>query len=439
MPTVADMAQPSTSGPYAGMNADQILAYMRMHGWTQDGVNALYAMRGLSNPPTVPASINGVAITRGRGGMPVGADGKPLTGHASDLSFLDTVTQQADDPFRQRSGISNFAGGALNLVGSYVGGPVWQAFTGLADAGNRALGNNDGTSYTDGQRSGADRAGAVIGAVAGSMNGPGSYGANNPAPTTGGNVRGISEGGAMGGSGSGGSGGFGTTSGSGGWLDTLINVGGDLLGSYLAGDAAHDAGRTQAAAAAAAIAEERRQYDQNREDLAPYRNAGGTAIGQLSAGTVDGGDFNRDFTMADFTKDPGYQFRMDEGSRALQGANAATLGVQNGRTERELERYGQDYASGEYSNAYNRFNADRNTRFNRLASIAGVGQTATNTGITSGNAITGSVADLTLDRANAQAAGRVGQANAYGQGLESLANFYRTRKYGSPNTNWIGG
>lgn len=256
---------------------------------------------------------------------------------------------------------------------------------------------------------------------------------------TGGNAGQLAQsGGISGGAGTGGSMGFGT-GGSGGWVDNLIDIGSTLAGDYLAGDAAKDAGKTQAAAAAAAIAEERRQYDLNRADLAPYREAGSTAIGQLGAGTADGADFNRDFTMADFTKDPGYQFRMDEGTHALEGSAAARGGLLSGRAGKELERYGQDYASGEYSNAYNRFNADRTTRFNRLATVAGVGQTATNTGISAGSNSTNSIADLTLERANAQAAGRIGQANAYGQGLDSLANFYRTRKYGGANTNWIGG
>lgn len=256
---------------------------------------------------------------------------------------------------------------------------------------------------------------------------------------TGGNAGQLAQdGGISGGAGTGGSMGFGT-GGSGGWVDNLIDLGTTLAGDYFAGDAAKDAGKTQAAAAAAAIAEQRRQYDLNRADLAPYREAGSTAIGQLSAGTADGADFNRDFTMADFTKDPGYQFRMDEGTHALEGSAAARGGLLSGRAGKELERYGQDYASGEYSNAYNRFNADRTTRFNRLAGVAGIGQTATNTGIQSDNNNTNSIADLTLERANAQAAGRIGEGNAYRQGLDSLADFYRTRKYGGANTNWIGG
>jgi hypothetical protein len=99
-----------------------------------------------------------------------------------------------------------------------------------------------------------------------------------------------------------------------------------------------------------------------------------TQTNQVGDNAVTEGDFSRDFSLADFNKDPGYQFRMDEGQRALEGSASARTGIQNGRTMRELQRYGQDYASGEYSNAYNRFNADRTSRFNRLATVAGSGR-----------------------------------------------------------------
>lgn len=444
---------------YEGMSVQQIIDTMYSHGFTQEGVNRVYEMRGLGPAPTLPASFIGGHVG-GKGSILVGANGKPIKTPEA-RSFLNTFGNTAVDPYRERSGISNVAGGILNTVGSYVGGPVWTAMTAAADAGNKALGNDDGTSYTDGKRSSTDRIGAAVGAIAGSTNAPGSYGANN-APSnnqdlgvfSNGGRGGMSEvgvgnagrlaasGAISGGAGIGEGGSMGATSGassSGGWVDNLIDIGATLAGDYLAGDAAKDAGKTQAAAAAAAIAEQRRQYDLNRADLAPYREAGTTAIGQLGAGTADGADFNRDFTMADFTKDPGYQFRMDEGTHALEGSAAARGGLLSGRAGKELERYGQDYASGEYSNAYNRFNADRTTRFNRLATVAGVGQTATNTGISAGSNSTNSIADLTLERANAQAAGRIGEGNAYRQGLDSLADFYRTRKYGGANTNWIGG
>jgi hypothetical protein len=88
------------------------------------------------------------------------------------------------------------------------------------------------------------------------------------------------------------------------------------------------------------------------------------------------GDLTRDFSMADFQKDPGYQFRMQEGQKAIERSAAARGGLNSGATLKALSRYGQDFASNEYTNAYNRFNSDRDRRFNRLSSLAGIGQTA---------------------------------------------------------------
>jgi hypothetical protein len=307
--------------------------------------------------------------------------------------------------------------------------------------------------------------------------------------------------------------------------------------AYMSSEASKDAAKKQGKGADAAIAETRREYDQARTDLAPYRETGGQALNSLASGlglqgyyandkplsyadwlqsqglqptAVAGGkdgsqsgllgitgtgdaintikglfgkgpkkpkgapapdtaalyqqyvknyqapehaapstplnDFNRDFTIDDFQKDPGYQFRMDEGTHALEASASARTGVQNGRTGKALERFGQDYASGEYSNAYNRFNADRTTRFNRLATLAGVGQTATNTGVAAGQNSSANISDLIVGRANADAAGRVGQANAVNEGVQTLGNLYLQRRFGgvpgsAPKTpsNYVGG
>ena len=388
----------------------------------RNGFGSLGAAREFSHSADNIAAIGGAAgAAHGLG---------QAFGHLTGASDIPTQTY--------RGGANlNYSGGPIGEVGAGGGGAVGEALPEIVVEGTRG-----GLSL--GQIAGIGAGVAGAGALASS--GSGMSNTADPVKSfgnaqTGGNAGQLADsGGIEGGAGANGGGGMGFGGGSGGgWLDTLIDTGIDLGGAYLSGSAAKDASREQAAAAAAAIAEQRRQYDLNREDLKPYREAGSTAIGQLSAGTAEGGDFNRDFTLADFQKDPGYQFRMDEGVNAIQGANAATRGVQNGRTLAELIRYGHDYASGEYSNAYNRFNNDRTTRFNRLGSLAGIGQTATNTGVASGSNSTNNIADLTLDQANARAAGRIGEANAYVNGAESLANLYRNRKYGGSNTNWIGG
>jgi len=189
------------------------------------------------------------------------------------------------------------------------------------------------------------------------------------------------------------------------------------IGSIIAGGAAagaqRDAAAQQAATQREQIAENSRQYDLSRADLAPYREAGYTALKDLTAGTRPGGQFDKTFGLADFNKDPGYQFRMDEGARGVDASAAARGGVLSGGALKALERYRQGFASDEYGKAYDRFNNDLTGRYNRLAGLAGTGQQATNSGIQAGQ-------DMT--RANGQA--RNGIADAYGSAGNATASMY---------------
>ena len=169
-------------------------------------------------------------------------------------------------------------------------------------------------------------------------------------------------------------------------------AGGTILGSVISADAAGDAADTAAgasgAASAASIAEQRRQYDLSRADYAPYLAAGTGAVNRLGTGVAAGGEFGSatpfDFRY-DQNTDPGYAFRFSEGMKGLERSAAARGGLLSGATLKGVQRYGQDMASQEYQNAFNRyttgFNAntgERNQLYNRLAGVAGTGQTATN-------------------------------------------------------------
>ena len=211
-----------------------------------------------------------------------------------------------------------------------------------------------------------------------------------------------------------------------------VPIGGAIIGGLASSDAASSAADAQVAAGAASNATQLEMYNRTRNDQLPAIQAGQRAIGQLSAGTADGGDFNRDFTMADFTRDPGYEFRMGQGQKALEASAAARGGVLNGGTLKALSRYGQDFASNEYSNAYNRFNNDRTTRFNRLSSIAGTGQTANNTMGALGQQTAYQIGQTQQGIGNARASGTVGGANAINNGLQSLSNYYMQRQFMQP-------
>lgn len=200
-----------------------------------------------------------------------------------------------------------------------------------------------------------------------------------------------------------------------------------LYGASQIGKAATTAANIGAGAADRATALQQSQYDQTRADLAPYRTAGTNALAQLTAGTAPGGQFNKSFGMSDFEQDPGYGFRMSEGLKALDRTAAARGNLLSGATLKGAQRYGQDLGSQEYQNAFNRYQTNRSNVLNPLQSLAGVGQTSTNQGITAGNTYATNVGNLGMNAAGTQAnAGlTAAQANqsAYGNVGNAFANY----------------
>jgi hypothetical protein len=152
-----------------------------------------------------------------------------------------------------------------------------------------------------------------------------------------------------------------------------------------------------------------------------------------TAGGIDSGEFNRKFTLADFQKDPGYDFRLNQGLDSVQGSRAARGSMLSGSTLKALSDYGSNYASSEYGKAYDRFNNDQTTRFNRLSSIAGIGQTATNNVGTAGANAANNISGNLIGAGNAAAAGQVGTANAINGGLSNLQSIYQLNQLNNRN------
>lgn len=207
----------------------------------------------------------------------------------------------------------------------------------------------------------------------------------------------------------------------------VVAGGASLLGGALSSSSSKKAAKQQAAAAEAATQVQKDMYDQTRNDLSPYRDAGSTALSQLMGQMGTNGYFNQTYTGQDIYNDPSYQFRLNQGLDSVQSGAAAQGGLLSGATLKALNNYAQDSASQEYSNAYSRFNADQTNRYNRLANLVGVGQNAAaqtgNAGLQTAQAI----ANNTMSGANATAAGTIGSnnawANAAGQ-LGSIATAY---------------
>jgi hypothetical protein len=212
------------------------------------------------------------------------------------------------------------------------------------------------------------------------------------------------------------------------WVAVAV-VGGAVIGGVASNSAAKKGANAQTQAAEMANQTQLEMFNQNREDMRPWRDKGGFALNVLGQEMSTGGALRDFFTMKDFQADPGYAFRQQQGQQALERSAAARGGLLSGGTGKALQRYGQDYASGEFSNAYNRFNNDRTQRFNRLASLAGIGQTATRDVANMGTQLAGNIAENQIGVGNARAAASVGGANAMGSAANQIGNYFQMRQF----------
>jgi len=200
-----------------------------------------------------------------------------------------------------------------------------------------------------------------------------------------------------------------------------IGAGAGLLGAKMTADASKSAARTQADSANRAMAQEAEMYAQSREDLAPYRETGYTALRDIER--------MKPFLTAQFGPeqfgqylDPSMAFRQRLGTQATERLANVGGGAISGNTLRSLTDYGQNLASTEYGNAFNRFQTERGNIYNTLANIAGMGQQAVNTGVNAGQSFAGQQTGLITGQAAALGAGNVGAANAYSGALGNVGN-----------------
>ena len=207
-----------------------------------------------------------------------------------------------------------------------------------------------------------------------------------------------------------------------------LSAGGALLGAGQISSATRDAAALASGSADRSIALQKQMYEQNQANLAPYLAAGRNALGRITTGMTPGGEFSKSFSMDDFTADPGYGFRMSEGLKAMDRNAAARGGLISGAALKAGARYGQDMASQEYTNAFNRYQTNRGNQLQPLQSLAGIGQTATNNLASVGSNYASNVGNIDTNaanvRANAGLTSGAGYASAYGAVGNALNNAF---------------
>lgn len=247
-------------------------------------------------------------------------------------------------------------------------------------------------------------------------------------------------------------------------LAGLTGIGASLYGANQASNSAAEAARIQKEASDAALAENKRQfdlssgeftrqYDLSSEELKrqydlgqaaqmPWRTAGETALGSqmdlmgLGANGAAG-------QLSSLTSSPGYQFRLGEGTKALDRSASARGGVFSGAAGKALTEYGQNFATNEYGN-----------RLSQLSSLSGQGQAAASNQAAYGQNYAGNVgslgsnyagslanlgsnyagnmSNLLTGGANAQGAATIAQGNARQAGIlgagTALSNLFNPPK-----------
>ncbi len=256
-------------------------------------------------------------------------------------------------------------------------------------------------------------------------------------------------------------------------------AGASVVSGLLGAGASSKAGKQAAEATREATAEQRRQFDLARGDLAPYRETGYGALDQMAEmqglrpARLDLDVTNAQNEIASYTASiqeiwndparpaetkageaamyqqkiqdaqtrltaaqqraaaykprtaeemlsntPGYQFRLSEGNKALDRFQSARR-VTGGRAVKEAMRYGQDYASNEFG-----------ANFNRSANIAGMGQGAVNTGVQAGQNAASNIGQYTMANAQAQGNAAMGQASSINNAVQGgMQNYYTMKMY----------
>jgi hypothetical protein len=185
-----------------------------------------------------------------------------------------------------------------------------------------------------------------------------------------------------------------------------VAAAGAIGGSLLSSSAASSAAKTQAGAANQAAQLQLQEQQKVRDDLTPFRNAGGDST-SLLARMLYGGE--PDLMESTLENTPGFQFALKQGLQSTQNSAAARGLGTSGAALKGAATFAEGLAQGTY----------KDSLLNPLMSLAGLGENAAaKTGELGTTGAANAGAGL-VGAGNASAAGTVGSANAISSGLNT--------------------
>lgn len=177
-----------------------------------------------------------------------------------------------------------------------------------------------------------------------------------------------------------------------------------VVGSaYVSSQAGKAGAKAQSNAANAGIAEQQREYDQTRQDQQPFLQAGQNAV-NLQQKYLSG-------DTSGFTSSPDYQFAVQQGTKQLDAGAASKGNLWGGGADADRISLGQGLAT-QYANNY----------WNKLAGMAGQGQTsATQLGAQGAN-MANQNGQYLNNAAQANASSYANTANSYNNAIGQVGN-----------------
>ena len=217
-----------------------------------------------------------------------------------------------------------------------------------------------------------------------------------------------------------------------GWVAAAV-VASSAVSSTMGASAAGKAADAYSQSAANGLAYNSQMYQDVASQNKNYQATGQKGL-DLYNGLADSGYLTANPTMNDLTSlMPNYKFGLDQGMGQFNAGLNASGGAVSGNAIQGGQQFAQDYAGNQLSNAFNMYQANRSNVVSNVNALTGVGQ---NANTTVANAATGSsanAASLYGSIGNAQAAGIMGQSNAYSSGLNNISNMamlYGMKKMG---------
>jgi hypothetical protein len=207
-----------------------------------------------------------------------------------------------------------------------------------------------------------------------------------------------------------------------------LGVGASLYSSNKAAGAAQDASSAQLQGTRESNDLQRSMYDQSVQRQQPWLDAGRGALGQVQNRLLSP-EWNQAFGMEQFQQDPGYQFRQQEGEKAMQRRFSAGGRLFSGGAIKDFAGYNSGLASQEFGNAFNRFQTDRQARLNPLMQMAGLGQGSAQQVGQQGMQMASQIGQNTMAGADASAAGIMGANNARTAGMNNLYGFLQKKPW----------